>query len=102
MPDRNPQPPASSLGIGATWRGLRLLDVGELLGRWRPTPQPDHGSDGGFGAGYRLRRRQETNRARLACPACRAQGGSGHHDAPLARPRPGRPQRRPTAPPWAG
>jgi hypothetical protein len=38
----------------------------ELLARLLPPTRSD-----GFGAGYALRRRQEANRARLSCPACR-------------------------------
>jgi hypothetical protein len=62
---RDPLPRPSGLAVAAQpdRRGFLL----ELLARLLPPT-----CSGGFGAGYALRRRQEANRARLACPACRA------------------------------
>ena len=68
---RDPRPRPSGLTVAAhpDRRGF-LLD---LLARLLPPAR-----SGGFGAGYALRRRQEANRARLACPACRAAGRGRH------------------------
>jgi hypothetical protein len=52
-------------------RGLLLVDLGGLLARLLPSTRRGNGQGTGFGAGYALRRRQEENRQRLACPACR-------------------------------
>jgi hypothetical protein len=62
---RDPHPRPSGLPVAAHpgRRGFLLAVLARLLPPSR---------SGGFGAGYALRRRQEANRARLACPACRA------------------------------
>jgi hypothetical protein len=63
---RDPHPRPSVLTVAANpGRSGFLL---ELLARLLPPARSS------FGAGYALRRRQEANRARLACPACRAAG----------------------------
>jgi hypothetical protein len=68
MRDSHPRPNGLAVAAHADRRGF-LLDV---LARLLP---PSRG--GGFGAGYALGRRQEANRARQACPACRAAGRGG-------------------------
>lgn len=68
---REPHPRPSGLAVAThpDRRGF-LLD---LLARLLPPARI-----GGFGAGYALRRRQEANRARLACPTCRASARRRH------------------------
>jgi len=65
MRDPLPRPRGLAVAVHAGRRGFLL----ELLARLLPPYR-----SGGFAAGYALRRRQEANRARLACPACRAAG----------------------------
>jgi hypothetical protein len=68
-PDRRSRNPAT-VAVSAR-RGLFPLELGDLLGRLLAGARLDRGDVRDFGAGYRLRCRQEANRARLACPACR-------------------------------
>jgi hypothetical protein len=63
MRDPHPRPGGLAVAAHPDRRGF-LLD---LLARLLPPA-----CSGGFGAGYALRCQQESNRARLACPACRA------------------------------
>ncbi len=63
MRDPLPRPSGPAVAAHPDRRGLLLAVLARLLPPAR---------SGGFGAGYALRRRQEANRARLACPACQA------------------------------
>jgi hypothetical protein len=72
-PDRRPPTPATV--AASSNRGLFPLDLGDLLGRLLPGARLDPSDADGFRAGYELRRRQEANRARLSCPACRPLAG---------------------------
>jgi hypothetical protein len=72
-PDRRPRTPTAA--AAASSRGLFPLDLGDLLGRLLPGARLDGSGADGFRAGYELRRRQEANRARLSCPACRPLAG---------------------------
>jgi hypothetical protein len=64
MPDSHPRPSGLAVAAHPDRRGFLLDLLAQLLPRARS----------GFGAGYALRCRQESNRARLACPARRAAG----------------------------
>jgi hypothetical protein len=68
MPDPHPRPSGLAVAAHPDRRGFLLV----LLARLLPPAR-----SGGFGAGYALRCRQEANRARLACPACRASARRG-------------------------
>lgn len=72
-PDRRSRNPATV--TASTRRGLFPIELGDLLGRLLQGARLDGGDAGNFGAGYQLRYRQEANRARLACPACRSLTG---------------------------
>jgi hypothetical protein len=71
-PDRRPVTPVALAGsdsAGSPWPGLRLWDV---LTRLLVAARSGRGTrTAALGAGYALRRRQEANLQRLACPACR-------------------------------
>jgi hypothetical protein len=69
MPEPHPRPSGLAVAAHPDRRGSLLAVLARLLPPAR---------SGGFGAGYALRRRQETNRARLACPACRTSARGRH------------------------
>jgi hypothetical protein len=67
----HPDPRTSDLAtVARPPRHALFLDLGDLLAQLLLAISETYGS--GFRAGYALRCRQEANRQRLACPACRA------------------------------